>query len=216
MRERPAIREVPSTGRPALVWTLPEPYRCVATTVLGGGIGERTWIANVTVPPDYDHPDPARDAAEVALALGCRGPGCCFLTGVDVRRFAFAEDEGVEAFATVGLRSATWAADEDGRWTEWRPGTINCLVFVPAALTDAALVNLVSTVAEAKVQALIERQVPGTGTASDALAVCAVSGPVADSAHGYGGPRSLWGARVARAVRRAVAAGIPLTRPRTP
>lgn len=190
------------------MWTLSEPLRCVATTVLGGGIGERAWIANVTVPLDYDHPDPARDAADLALALGCHGPGCCFLTGVDVRRFTFAEDGGVEAFATVGLRTVTWAADDHGGYTEWRPGTINCVVFVPAPLSDAALVNLVSTAAEAKVQALIERQVPGTGTASDAVAVCALSGPVADAAHGYGGPRSLWGARVARAVRQAVAAGI--------
>jgi adenosylcobinamide amidohydrolase len=180
----------------------------VATTVLGGGIGERAWIANVTVPPSYDHPDPTRDAADLALALGCHGPGCCFLTGVDVRRFAFAEDEGVEVFATVGLSAVAWAADDHGGWTEWRPGTINCVVFVPAPLTDAALVNLVSTAAEAKVQALIERQVPGTGTASDAVAVCALSGPVADAAHWYGGPRSIWGARVGRAVRGAIADGI--------
>jgi adenosylcobinamide amidohydrolase len=180
----------------------------VATTVLGGGIGERAWIANVTVPLDYDHPDPARDAADLALALGCRGAGCCFLTGVDVRRFTCAEDEGVEAFATVGLRTVTWAADDHGGWTEWRPGTINCVVFVPSPLSDAALVNLVSTAAEAKVQALIERQVPGTGTASDAVVVCALPGPIADPAHAYGGPRSVWGARVGRAVRRAIADGI--------
>jgi adenosylcobinamide amidohydrolase len=180
----------------------------VATTVLGGGLGERTWIANVNVPLGYDHPDPARDAADLALALGCHGPGCCFLTGVDVRRFTFAEDGGAAAFATVGLSAVTWAADADGRWTDWRPGTINCVVFVPAPLSDAALVNLVSTAAEAKVQALFERQVPGTGTASDAVAVCAPSGPVSDPAHCYGGPRSLWGARVGRAVHRAIAAGI--------
>jgi adenosylcobinamide hydrolase len=208
VRQSPTVREVPGFGRPALLWALAEPGRCVASAVLGGGIGERSWIANVNVSHGYDHPAPAQHASELGAALGCVGPGCCLLTGVDVRRFTSGEDEGVEAFATVGLGAVTWAADEDGKWTVWRPGTINCVVFVPAPLTDAALVNLVSTVTEAKVQALLECHVPGTGTASDAVVVCAVASPIAAASQWYGGPRSLWGARVARAVRRAVVEGV--------
>jgi adenosylcobinamide amidohydrolase len=210
---RPSLRHL-EDGYPALVWSLPPRSRCIATTVLGGGIGARAWIANVTVALDYDRPDPAVHAAELGVSLGCPGAGdgdgCCFLTGVDVRRYVEAEDAGVEAFATVGLRTVTWAADEDGaHQTLWRPGTINCAVFVPAAFSDAALVNLVATVAEAKAQALFEAKILGTGTASDAVVICVESGGGGASApEAYGGPRSTWGARVARAVRRAVATGI--------
>ena len=75
----------------------------------------------------------------------------------------------------------------------------------PAPLGDAALVNAVVTATEAKTQALGEGGVPGTGTASDAIVVCCPTG----STERYGGPRSLWGARLARAVHRAVAAGTP-------
>lgn len=191
-----------------MIWKRTAPFRCAASTVLGGGLGERNWIANINVPLGYDHPDPAQHAVELGTSLGCSGPGCCMLTGVDVRTVSFCEDEGVEAFATVGLGAVTWAADEHAQSTEWRPGTINCVVFVPAALTDGALVNLVSTVAEAKAQALFECDVPATGTASDAVVVCTALGAVVDAAQWYGGPRSLWGARVARAVRQAVADGI--------
>lgn len=208
MRYGPAMRVVPGFGRPALLWQVAVPHRCVATTVTGGGIGDRSWIANINVPLGYDHPDPSQHATELAMALGCSGPGCGLLTGVDVRRFTVGEDAGVEAFATVGPDSVMWAADESAKWADWRPGTINCVVFVPTCLTEAALVNAMTTAVEAKAQALLECRVPGTGTPSDAIVVCAVAGAVVDASQWYGGPRSYWGARVARAVHRAVVDGI--------
>ncbi len=97
----------------------------------------------------------------------------------------------------------TWAAAPDGSWSEWVPGTINLVVWVPAPLSDAALANALVTATEAKVQALQEAAVPGTGTASDAVAVCCPPG----GTEPYGGPRSEWGARLARAVHAAVGAG---------
>ena len=86
------------------------------------------------------------------------------------------------------------------------------LVVVPVALSDAALVNLVITVTEAKTQALSEAGVPGTGTSSDAVCLaCPVAraGEAGDAAEvePFGGPRSVWGARAARAVHAAVGAG---------
>jgi adenosylcobinamide amidohydrolase len=85
------------------------------------------------------------------------------------------------------------------------PGTINVVASLPAALDDAALVNAATTVAEAKAQALWDGGVAATGTASDALCVvCPADGP----AVGFGGPRSYWGSRLARAVHRAVLAGL--------
>jgi adenosylcobinamide hydrolase len=82
-------------------------------------------------------------------------------------------------------------------------GTINVLAVVPAALSDGALVNAVVTATEAKAQALAEAGVRATGTASDAICVAC---PVGEG-DPFGGPRSIWGSRLARAVRAAVAAG---------
>ncbi|MEU8249555.1 adenosylcobinamide amidohydrolase [Nonomuraea sp. NPDC048916] len=89
-------------------------------------------------------------------------------------------------------------------------GTINIMVTLPVAMTDAALVNAVMTVTEAKTQALVEAGYPGTGTASDAVCVVvAAAGPE----ELFAGPRSTWGARLARAVHAAVRRGAEAWRP---
>jgi adenosylcobinamide amidohydrolase len=85
-----------------------------------------------------------------------------------------------------------------------RPGTVNVVVWVPQRLGDAALVNAVATVTEAKTQAIRELGLAATGTATDAVCVlCPAEGEAAE----YGGPRSTWGARLARAAYRAVLRG---------
>jgi adenosylcobinamide amidohydrolase len=89
---------------------------------------------------------------------------------------------------------------------ERRPpvGTVNVVVEVPQRLSDAALVNAVATVTEAKAQAIAGLGLAATGTPTDAVCVlCPPHGPVAV----YGGPRSRWGAPLARAVHRAVIEG---------
>jgi adenosylcobinamide amidohydrolase len=79
------------------------------------------------------------------------------------------------------------------------------VIVVPERLSEGALVNAVGTATEAKTQALWEAGVMGTGTATDALCVlCPSDGP----AHPYGGPRSTWGSRLARAVHVAVLSGV--------
>lgn len=191
-------------GRQALVWRFDAPVRTLATTVLGGGLGERRWIVNAEVGLGYHHPDPAEHATELAASLGLTDPGGIgFLTAARVARVASAEDGGAQCDATVGISVPTWAAGPDASWSRWEAGTINLVCWVPAPLSDAALVNAVATATEAKVQALVEAGVPGTGTASDAIAVCCPPG----GSEPYGGPRSEWGARLARAVHAAVAEG---------
>ncbi len=51
------------------------------------------------------------------------------------------------------------------------PGTINIVAFAPVRLSDAALVNAVATITEAKAQALWELGLAATGTATDAVTV---------------------------------------------
>jgi adenosylcobinamide hydrolase len=193
-----------------LVWRFPSPRRALSTAPLGGGLGIARWALNVQVPPDYSRRDPAAHLASVASALGLDDGGIAMMTAVDVRDWQWACEDGVEVAVTVGVTAPTWAAapddgsDVDGAAVQV-PGTINVLASLPAAVDDGALVNAATTVAEAKAQALFDRGVSGTGTASDA--VCVVC-PPDGAAVGFGGPRSYWGSRLARAVHWAVSAGL--------
>jgi adenosylcobinamide hydrolase len=178
--------------------------RMISSGPLGGGIGPRSWVVNATVPMTYARLDPDAHLTEIAAGLGLTGAGVGLMTGVDVSERIVTLDAGAQAVVTVGLSAPAWAAAPDGDLREFRPGTINTVVRVPVRLSDAALVNAVSTVAEAKAQALIDIGVDATGTASDAVCVvCAPDGP----SEAYGGPRSTWGARIARAVHTAVRDG---------
>jgi adenosylcobinamide hydrolase len=188
---------------PLLVWRLPQPRLAISSGPLGGGIGVRGWVVNATVPMSYDRGDPDAHLAELADGVGLDGPGVGLMTGVDVGDAVAAVDGGVEVWATVGLGMSTWAAAPASTPAE-AVGTINIVVRVPQRLSGAALVNAVATVAEAKAQALLELGVPATGTPTDATCVlCPPDGPVA----AYGGPRSTWGAPIARATHRAVLVG---------
>ena len=190
--------------RPVLVWHFDPPVHALSTAVLGGGLGARSWAVNAEVAVDYGGTDPAGHASAIAGELGLpSGAGVGMLTAAPVLDVASNGDGGVRCDATVGVSIPTWAASDDGVDDPWVPGTINLVCHVPAPLCDAALVNAVVTATEAKTQALLELGVPGTGTASDAVLVCCPPG----GAERYGGPRSSWGARLARAVRAAVAEG---------
>ncbi|MEV6375866.1 adenosylcobinamide amidohydrolase [Micromonospora musae] len=189
---------------PLLVWRTTTPLRAVSTASLGGGIGVRHWVVNATVPMSYDRDEPADHLAALAHGLGLDGPGVGLLTGVDVAEVVARSDAGVRVWATVGLGLPVRAAEPAPEALGERVGTINIVVYVPARLGDAALVNAVATATEAKAQAISELGLAATGTPTDAVAVlCPVDGP----AFAYGGPRSTWGAPLARAVHAAVLAG---------
>ncbi len=98
-----------------------------------------------------------------------------------------------------------WTAAEPVRAIPSAPFGVGLVAFVPRPLTDAALVNAVTTATEAKAQALWDGAVPATGTATDAVCIAC---PPGRPAAAFGGPRSTWGARLARAVHAAVADGI--------
>jgi adenosylcobinamide amidohydrolase len=164
----------------------------------------RRWVVNAQVPADYAGDDPERDLAAIAAQTGCSGPGVGFLTAADVGAWTRGDSDAVTVFATVGLRDPVWAASTPATATTPTAGTINLVAFVPERLSDTALVNTVATVTEAKVQALLEAGIAGTGTPTDAVCVLA---PTHGTAERYGGPRSRLGSHLARAVHAAVSAG---------
>lgn len=206
-----------AAGLATTVLRLGDGMRGVSSAMLGGGIGDVGWVLNAQVPGGYARMDPVAYLRELAAAHGLAGRGVGMLTAATVDRTMRAADGGVEVAATVGLRVPTWAAAPEGSVDPElaperlprrppRPGTINIQVIVPVPMSDGALVNAVMTVTEAKTQALLENGYPGTGTASDAVCVVAPAVP-GDEGEPFGGPRSVWGARIARAVHAAVAAG---------
>ncbi|MEU1877156.1 adenosylcobinamide amidohydrolase [Streptosporangium sp. NPDC020072] len=198
-------REEDGARLASLLWECGPGWRAISSAMLGGGIGPVGWVLNAQVAGGYSRMDPVAHLLEMAPP----GPGVGMLTAAAVDRFTTAADGGVEVAATVGLRVPTWAAAPEGTPDPelapmYLPGTINIVVAVPVAMTDAALVNTVMTVTEAKSQALAEEGFPGTGTASDAVCVAVREEGRAEL---FGGPRSTWGARVARAVHAAVRQG---------
>ena len=210
---------------PVVRFTLAVPSRAVSSAAVGGGLGSIEWIVNAQVHKDYARTDVAAHVAEIATALGCRGPGVGLLTAAPVAGLRSASDGAATVHATVGVTRPTWAAAPDDTdpshagigigagagASVQRIGTITIVAFLDRPCTDAALVNAVMTVTEAKSQALFEAGVPGTGTASDAVCIVAPQ-PSPDTAlEPFAGPRSTLGAALARATHAAVRAGLDAT-----
>jgi adenosylcobinamide amidohydrolase len=185
---------------------------------VGGGIGVRHWVLNAQVERDYARHDTAAHVGEIAHVLGLEaGPdaaGVGMLTAAPVDLVRAAGDGEVTVEATVGLSRPVFAAappEEAGSGDPLAgaddapsPGTINIVAVLPVTHGDAALANLLCTVTEAKVQALYDAGVAGTGTASDAVTILC---PEDGAPQPFGGPRSTFGARLARATYAAVSAG---------
>ncbi|WP_161791363.1 adenosylcobinamide amidohydrolase, partial [Streptacidiphilus jiangxiensis] len=195
--------------RHLLVWRAGPGWRMVSSAVLGGGIGSRAWVLNAQVRPGYGRMDPDRHLAELARTQGLTGDGVGLMTAAQVDDVTWAEDEGVTAVVTTGIGAPTWAAHPLPPAPEdrYRPGTINILAVVPAPVSDAGLVNLLATATEAKVQALLDAGYDCSGTPSDAVCVAVRDPAAGERPDPFGGPRSLWGARLARAVHAAVRHG---------
>jgi adenosylcobinamide hydrolase len=191
-----------------LVWRFGRPLRVAASAPHGGGLATRRWIMNAQVPSSYARRDPDHHLRKLAVSLGLPGHGVGMLTAADVRSFVTAVDDGVEVIATVGLGEPEWAAAPraEARLPARLAGTINVVALMPARLSDAALINAIATTTEAKAQALFELGIAGTGTATDAVCIATSADGRAEA---FGGPRSRWGSRLARAVRAAVLQGAP-------
>ncbi len=198
-----ASRPEDGVDLPILVYRLATVRLCISSAAVGGGIGERHWALNAQVGVNYGRDDIESHVDELARTFSLDGAGVGMLTAAHVQARTRATIEGVSAETTVGLSHPTWAASEEPATTE-QVGTINAVIFVPVRLSDAALVNAVATATEAKSQALFEAGVRATGTPSDAVTLfCAVAGDV----ERFGGPRSPWGSRIARAVHNAILSG---------
>ncbi|WP_222106087.1 adenosylcobinamide amidohydrolase [Catellatospora sichuanensis] len=218
-----------ASGRcPALLWQAGPGWQMISSAVLGGGVGPRAWVLNAQVGHGYTRLDPDRHLTEIAQRHGMTGRGVGLMTAARVEEGAFARDGDVEALVTAGIGVCGWAAEAaaahaaraaeaasdpgaaratdaaaqatpaaDTARAALVPGTINIIVALPVALSPAAMVNAVATATEAKVQALRDAGFDASGTPTDAVCVAARE---AGEEIPFAGPRSAWGARLARAV----------------
>ena len=200
------LRREGSRQLPVLVLRFPAAMRAISSSPHGGGLGPRRWVINAQVPANYARRDPDHHLHKLAVSLGLPGRGIGFLTAADIRQCTTGHDAGAEVTATVGLDHGVLAAAPPGSLPApvGLAGTINIVALVPERLSDTALVNAMGTVTEAKTQALRDAGLDATGTATDA--VCIVC-PDEGRPHRFGGTRSVWGSRLARAVHTAVLAG---------
>ena len=208
-------------GPEAVVVAADRPLRALSSAVLRGGLVETRSIVNLHVEGRDCCEDPERLLDAYARGRNLTGPWVGLLTGARTQDATIGEEsaEGFHAavIVTVGLGNRVAAGRAPiARWT---PSTINTIVVVDGDPEPAALVNLVLTVTEVKVLALVEADVMDaggalvTGTSTDAVIVAATGrGPRAR----FGGPVSALGWTVARAARRALDDGIRGWRERNP
>ncbi len=111
----------------------------------------------------------------------------------------------VVAVVTAGLSNPTAAGVSPP--AEWRPGTINTILLIDAALTPAAMINAIITATEAKTLVLVEADIRAphgglaSGTSTDSMVIATTE---RGTRFEYAGPISPVGARIGRAVRRAM------------
>lgn len=189
----------------------------LSCAVLNGGLTTAHAAFVMQVGKNYNHSDPAEDAARVRDALGLPEDSVGMMTAAEVeyvfnvKQTAYNGTE-VEAFATAGLSNHVVAGEvlddyaekskvSERRAASLRPGTINIGVVSPVPLTVEGMVNLFIPLVEGKSVALSERGFLETGTTSDAMAVFS---PRGDSPVSWTGTGSDVGIAAARAVEAAV------------
>jgi adenosylcobinamide hydrolase len=198
-----------------LIVTFPTLYRVLSWAPLGGGFTEARTVINHQVRTDeYPAYEPDVFLSVLAQQLHVQTPVVGLMTGVKMERLVHQimrrDAITIECFATVGISNAL--AVGDPATYEERPGTINLILAVNRSLTDAAFVEAIAIVTEAKVRALQEAKIQSTvsamlatGTGTDCVAL---AGPLNGPAYQYCGKHTLLGELLGRVVLEAVTEGL--------
>jgi adenosylcobinamide hydrolase len=182
----------------------------LSSAAIGGGLRTARHIINMHVADDYDGSRPEDDLVAFAARRGVGEPFVGLMTAAETEhaRVAVAAGDGmtVAAVVSVGLANTTCAGVTPPMPA--RLGTINTILLIDAALTPAAMVNVVVTATEAKTMMLGEWDVRthdgrlAGGTSTDSVVVaCTGRG----EALRYAGPATTVGWLVARALRQVIA-----------
>jgi adenosylcobinamide amidohydrolase len=202
-----------------LVAEFPEPYRTAGWTILGGGFGRAPGVAwlevrNADLGPSVDPEALGRDA----LAAEGLPEQPLFLTSCTLEAWmesvASAGDVAAHCIATVGLTNRR----RIGESATARPpvlGTINILCTLSRPMSDMAMLEAVSMVAEARTTAVLAADLPSptgagaaTGTGTDCCVVAAPFADAGDEELHFVGLHTAAGEAIGRAVLEAVGRGV--------
>lgn len=188
------------TPQRVLSWSLTNPGFVTAEKIL--------WreVRNADLPQDLDVLEWYR--AELAARGDADAVAMLTSRTLDTYEVAEAEVEGIRAFcvATVGLSNAERIGHRlDRSDHDW--GTINVALHLDLGLTEAALLETLSMVTQARTAAVIDAGLDlpdgrATGTGTDCIAVAAPVGPTP-----YAGLHTAQGEAAGRAVYEAVRRG---------
>jgi len=162
-----------------------------ASTGISGGIRPVSTLFNHTVPKGWSHKEPEKELAFVAAGAGINQDFFGLLTSVPIEHCCVLQYDFITVFITAGVR----------REPPVNAGTINIIVCSSEGLEDAALLESVMVISEAKAEALQAMDLPLTGTPTDAVIV-GCEGPIK---HRYAGRLTDPGRRI----RETVLHGIP-------
>lgn len=162
-----------------------KPFKVISSALVGGGMRWATTFVNRHVSLDYYCDDAEREMIQFLRQRGFDEQWTVgMMTAVDVNDVAFAsvhEDVRLFVAVTAGVGNAVDSANAWRRTdTVMSPGTINTFVFIDGHLSEAAFVQALMTVTEAKAKALYDKQVVdpqtntiATGTSTDCTAIAA-------------------------------------------
>ena len=196
---------------------LSEKMEVLSSAIKNGGHTVTGTLFIAQVPHDYMTDDPVRDIEEIMGKHGIPADAVGFMTAAEVK-YVFStvenEHEGVTTFAavTAGLSNHVVAGELLENWDQrftisqerYRMlvgGTINIIGISPVPLTDAAKINILIPMTEAKSAAMGILGYRETGTTSDAIAIVS---PIGGERQPYAGSGVPLGISMARSVKAAV------------
>ena len=200
---------------------LSERMEVLSSAVLNGGHNVTDTLFIMQVSHGYNSSDHMGDILHVRKKYDLPEDSVGFMTAAEVKYlFSVSENEheGVTVFAaaTAGLSNHVVAGELLDNWEErFRisqerykiliGGTINIIGVSPFPLTDAAKINLMIPLTEAKSAAMASLGYKETGTTSDAMAIVS---PIGEPRVNYSGTGTPLGIAMARAVKDAVVSNL--------
>jgi adenosylcobinamide hydrolase len=162
-----------------------------ASTGISGGIHPVSTLLNHTVPEGWSHKEPDKELEFIAAGAGINQDFFGLLTSVPMQHCCVLQYDFITVFITAGVH----------RVPQVDAGTINIIVCSSEGMEDAALLESVMIISEAKAEALQAMDLTVTGTPTDAVIV-GCEGPIK---HRYAGRLTDPGRRM----RESVLHGIP-------
>ncbi|MGM1048298.1 MAG: adenosylcobinamide amidohydrolase [Bacillota bacterium] len=185
---------------------------CLSSAIHGGGMGRIDRVANIYVDRFYDCNHPEKDVEKLFQEWGYTQQSTAgLLTAVQLKHAAVLEETGEDASlfccTTAGVSNGARAGSERTTFPVYQPGTINIMLIIDARMTQAAMVNAVTTAVEAKGAALAdlgirdaENGLIATGTTTDAIVLGVSQSTSYPIEHRYCGTATDLGAAIGRLV----------------